>query len=246
MNYREFLEHGGAYFLPNLSVDLVIIGYEDQQLKCLLLQIGEKWLLPGGYIGKAESVDAAAARILKERTGLEDPHLKFLSVFGDADRQFREEWKKFVEESGQPWREDYWFNSRFVSLAYYSLVDIRNTHPVPGAFDEAVAWFPFEDLPRMWMDHRAIAGEARQRLKADIHAEHLTHMLLPKKFTMPQLHQLHQSILQEKIDRSRFQKKMLATGIYKRLPKLQKDTPGRNPYLYTARKRTKSGSAGEP
>ena len=233
MNFREFLEHGGEHFLPNLSIDLVIIGYEDRQLKCLLFQIGEKWLLPGGYIGKAESVDTAADRILKERTGLGDPHLKFLSVFGNAHRHFRKEWKAFVKKLGQPWKEDYWFNARFVSLAYYSLVELGTTHPVPGDYDEAAAWFAFEDLPPMWMDHREIVLEARRRLKEDIQEEHLTHMLLPKRFTMPELHQLHQAIMEEKIDRSRFQKKMLATGIYQRLPKLQKETPGRNPFQYT-------------
>ena len=192
MNFREFLEHGGEHFLPNLSIDLVIIGYEDRQLKCLLLQIGEKWLLPGGYIGKAESVDTAA----------------------DSDN------------AGFHYIE-------LISLAYYSLVELGTTHPVPGDYDEAAAWFAFEDLPPMWMDHKEIVLEARRRLKEDIQEEHLTHMLLPKRFTMPELHQLHQAILEEKIDRSRFQKKMLATGIYQRLPKLQKETPGRNPFQYT-------------
>ena len=232
MEYREFLERGGDYFLSNLSIDLVIIGYEDHQLKCLLLQIGEKWILPGGYIGKSESVDEAAVRILKERTGLEDPHLNFLSVFGDSNRRFREEWKEFIEASGQPWKEEYWFNTRFVSLAYYSLVNIRDTHPVPGAFDRAVAWFPFEELPELWMDHEEIILQARSRLMEDVKHDHLTHELLSSPFTMPELHRLHQAILQEKIDRSRFQKKMLASGVYKRLPSLRKETPGRNPYQY--------------
>lgn len=232
MDYREFLEHGGDHFLPNLSIDLVIIGYDDMKLKCLLLQIGEKWLLPGGYIGKAEAVDTAAVRILKERTALENPHLKFLSVFGNSDRHFREEWKEFVEKSGVPWKEDYWFNARFVSLAYYSLVRTGSTYPVPGRYDQAVGWFPFEELPPMWMDHKEIVLKARARLKEDVQEEHLTHRLLPERFTMPELHQLHQSILQANIDRSRFQKKMLASGRYKRLPKLQKDAPGRNPYQY--------------
>ena len=44
--------------------------------------------------------------------------------------------------------------------------------------------------------------------------------------------QLHQAILEEPLDRSRFQKKMLATGLFERLPKRQKDSPGRNPYQY--------------
>ncbi len=232
MDYREFLERGGEYYLPNLSVDVVIIGYEEGELKCLLLQIGEKWLLPGGYVGRSESVDDAAVRILKERTGLGDPHLKFLSVFGHAERNFHTEWKEFLEKTGQPWREDYWFNTRFVSLAYYSLVKIGELHPVPGAFDQAVAWVPFRELPTMWMDHKAIALQARDHLREDVRHEQISHMLLPSPFTMPELHRLHETILQEKIDRSRFQKKMLASGRYKRLPRLQKDAPGRNPYQY--------------
>lgn len=48
MALKEFPEHGDKYFLPNLSIDLVIITYKDNELKCLLLQIGGKWLLLGG------------------------------------------------------------------------------------------------------------------------------------------------------------------------------------------------------
>ena len=81
MDIKEFLENGSKSFLPNLSIDLVIIGYEAHKLKCLLLQIGDKWLLPGGYVRVDESVDESVNRVLKERTALEDPHFKFLSVF---------------------------------------------------------------------------------------------------------------------------------------------------------------------
>lgn len=232
MNLKTFLEQGTDHFLPNLSIDLVIIGYQEKTLKCLLLQIGDKWLLPGGYIRIEESVNNAAKRILKDRTGLEDAHLKFLSVFGDPDRRFTEEWKAFLEKSGLSWRDDYWFNARFVTLAYYSLVNIDQTTPVVGGFDESFAWFNFDELPPMWMDHQSIVLEARNRLKEDLRQELVSYNLLPDRFTMPELHQLHQTILEEKLDRSRFQKKMLSTGLFERLPKRQKKSPGRNPYLY--------------
>ena len=235
MDFGEFLENGSAHFVPNLTIDLVVIGYEGDRLKCLLLQIGEKWLLPGGYIGRKESVETAAARILRERTGLEEPHLEFLSIFGNRDRQFRDEFKEFTTQSGLPWREDYWINERFISLAYYSLVNIRDIKPIPGALDQAAAWFAFEDLPEMWMDHKAIALAGQRRLKNDSRERIISHKLLPSPFTMPELHRLHQVILGEKIDRSRFQKKMLSSGAFNRLPKRQKDTPGRNPYQYVAK-----------
>jgi len=232
MDITEILEQGNNSFLPNLSIDMVIIGYNGNVLKCLLLKIGEKWLLPGGYIRSDESVDEAAQNILKQRTGLENAYLKFLAVFGDKNRQFKNVIKELFEKLAMEWREDYWFNNRFVSLAYYSLVNIDKTYPSVGHFDEAFAWFDFDELPEMWMDHKSIVSTARERLKEDIHQEQMTYNLLPKEFTMPELYKLHQVILEVNIERSRFQKKMIATGMFERLPELQKSTPGRNPYQY--------------
>lgn len=239
MPLKAFLEERQQEYLPNLSVDLVIIGYRNDRLQCLLLRIGEKWLLPGGYIGTRESVDEAVSRVLRDRTGLEDPHLKFLAVFGDKERRFEAEWKAFLQRAGLPWREDYWINARFVTLAYYALVNVEKTRPAIGAFDEAWSWFDFDDLPDMWMDHASIVRQARKQLTEDIQQEQITYNLLPGTFTMPELHQLHQTILGEKLDRSRFQKKMLATGLFERLPRRQKPSPGRNPYQY--RVKTEAG-----
>ncbi len=236
MDLKKFLEKGGEIFLPNLSIDLVIIGYNENMLKCLLLQLGGKWMLPGGYIRIDESVDVAVQKILKERTSLNDPHLKFLSVFGREDRIFGDEIKEHFEKSGMTWQSDYWFNNRFVTLAYYSLINFDQTKPVIGGFDEAFNWFNMDDLPDMWMDHKSIALRARHRLKEDIRKEIITHNLLPDQFTMPELHRLHEIILGERLDRSRFQKKMLSSGIFQRLPKRQKGSPGSNPYQYRLKK----------
>ena len=232
MKWENVLEYTAEGFLPNLSLDLVIIGFKEGQLKCLLLQVGHKWVLPGGHIKIDESVDTAVHRVLMERTALEKPHFKFLSVFGDKNRSFSEEFKGFFEEKGIPWHENLWLAQRFVTLAYYSLVDIDQLHPKPGEFDEAVDWFNFDDLPDIGLDHESIMVKARNRLKEDIQREQLTYNLLPPEFTMPQLHRLHETILSEKLDRSRFQKKMLATGQFERLPKIKKESPGSNPYQY--------------
>ena len=233
MDILEILEQGEGQYLPNLSIDLVIIGYRDETLRCLLLKIGNKWVLPGGFIGKEESVEDAVQRNLMERAGLTDPHLKFLSVFGNVNRRFNEEFNQYFKEKGIPIRDDLWITNRFVTLAYYSLVDIDNTHPKAGPFDEAFDWFDFDQLPELWLDHETILRTARERLKEDIRHEQITYNLLAKDFTMPQLHKLHQTILEKDIDRSRFQKKMLASGMFERLPQIKKESPGRNPYQYT-------------
>jgi ADP-ribose pyrophosphatase YjhB (NUDIX family) len=233
MELQKILEHGERYFLSNLSIDLVIIGYKNGKLKCLLLKLGNKWVLPGGYIKIKESTDDAVTRILEERTRLKNPHFKFLDVFGNKDRKFTEEFKAFFDKKKLPWREDYWINNRFVTMAYYSLVAIDDTDSKPGDFDEAAHWFSFDNLPDIGLDHGAILDTARTRLKEDIQREQLTYNLMPNEFTMPQLHSLHQTILMKSLDRSRFQKKILASGMFKRLPKVKKETPGSNPYQYS-------------
>ena len=232
MDLKNFLENGNEFVLPNLSIDIVIIGYSAEELKCLLLQIDDKWLLPGGFILNDESVENAVKRVLKERTSLQDTHFKFLEVFGDKDRRFKEMWKEFYQKSGLSWTDDCWLNSRFITLAYYALVNIEKTFPALNETDQAFDWFSFDKLPNMWMDHRSIALTARNRLKEDMKQEQITFNLLPAEFTMPQLHQLHQTILEEKLDRSRFQKKMLSTNLFERLPEQHQDSPGRNPYHY--------------
>ncbi|MEM8937752.1 MAG: NUDIX domain-containing protein [Bacteroidota bacterium] len=232
MDIIDFLENGGKQYLPHLSIDVVIIGYEEHTLKCLLLQIGDKWVLPGGYIGKDESTQNAARRILLERTALETARLSFLAVFGNENRSFGEQFKRYAIGKGISWKEEYWVNSRFVTLSHYALVNLQQTHPLPGEFDDAIRWFSFDSLPEMWLDHKNIVREARKRIKQDVLDGYTCHDLLAGKFTMPELHVLHQIILEQDLDRSRFQKKMLSSGKFKRLPKLQKSTPGRNPFLY--------------
>ncbi len=232
MRLEEVIHEGAKHFIPNLSIDLVIIGFKDKKLQCLLLQVADKWVLPGGHIKINESVDEAVVRVLMERTSLRKPHFKFLSVFGDKDRSFAPEFKEFFDEAGLAWDPNHWLAQRFVTLAYYSLVDMDQLQPAPGEFDKAVAWFDFDTLPNMGLDHENIIVTARNRLKEDIQREHLTYNLLPPQFTMPELHRLHETILSEKLDRSRFQKKMLSSGRFERLDKLKKESPGSNPYQY--------------
>ncbi|WP_165395285.1 NUDIX hydrolase [Flagellimonas allohymeniacidonis] len=228
----EFLERGEELFLPNLSLDIAIMGFQEGELKILLLEFEGKWTLPGGYVGREESTDYAAVRVLEERTGLKRSYLKLFQVFGNKDRSFTNEFEKIATKAGLPWHKDLWINQRFVSLAYYALVDIEKTNPTGGEWQQAFGWHNLKQLPPMWMDHGDIAEAAMKQLQRDITLEQISFNLLPEEFTMPELHQLHETILDKKLERSRFQKKMLSLGIFERLPKPKADAPRRKPYLY--------------
>ncbi len=232
MSLKDFFEKGGEYFLPNLSIDIVIIGYKGNELQSLLLKTNNKWNLPGGYIGINESVKVASYRILKELTGLENVTLNLLSVFGNQNRKFGDQFKNIAIKNGIEWKDNYWINERFVSITYYTLVDIEQVKLNGNSYFEEIKWVSMDSSIEMNLDHNNIILEARKKLIEDVENGKTCHDLLSEKFTMPELHQLHQLILDKEMDRSRFQKKILASGKFERLPKSKNKAPGRNPYLY--------------
>ena len=85
---KEFLLKGHKSFLQHVSIDCVIFGFHENELKVLLLQWKDtnRWCLPGGFIQKAEHIDDAAVRILKSRTGLDQIYLRQFYAFGDPAR----------------------------------------------------------------------------------------------------------------------------------------------------------------
>ncbi|MBW1297774.1 NUDIX hydrolase [Aquimarina litoralis] len=232
MDVKKFLEEGEQHYLPNLSVDIVILGYQNGILKVLLQKLNDKWCLPGGYVGIKETVTDAAIRVLEERTGLKQSYLQLFRVFGDANRSFSKEFEVILKKEGYAWHKDLWINKRFVTLAHYALVDIETVFPNGGIFSLAYDWYAIEELPEMHMDHSAIVVASKEQLQKDITVSPISFKLLPTTFTMPELQKLHETILDKKLERSRFQKKMLAMEIFDRLPKTKDNAQGRKPYLY--------------
>jgi ADP-ribose pyrophosphatase YjhB (NUDIX family) len=85
---NDFRLRGGKYFMPGVSIDCVIFGFHDGQLKLLLIKIEmlATGLCAAGFIYKDEHVDDSAKRILEERTGLQDIFLQQFYLFGDPHR----------------------------------------------------------------------------------------------------------------------------------------------------------------
>src|SRR3954471_10437507 len=106
LTLSEFFEKGDTYYLPHLSIDCVIFGFHEDQLKVLLLQWKDtqRWCLPGGFILKKEHIDQAAVRILKHRTGLSNIYLQQFYAFGDPQRERgKHGFKKPKSVKGNSW-----------------------------------------------------------------------------------------------------------------------------------------------
>jgi len=191
------MPHTYQYPRAALTVDCVVFGLDEGDLKVLLIQralepFKGKWALPGGFVRVDETLDAAARRELAEEAGLKDVFLEQLYSFSEVNRDPRE---------------------RVVSVAYYALVKLA-AHETKAATDAADSrWFPISKVPKLAFDHADILATALDRLKGKVRYQPIGFELLPPKFTLSQLQHLYEVVLGAALDKRNFRKKVLGFGL---------------------------------
>lgn len=232
---EKIVLQGGKQFLPQLSIDCVIFGFHDNTLKVLLLKMRHvaEWALPGGFIYRDEAVEDAAYRILKERTGLEHIFLQQFHVFGDPARSSGKTAIANFKKEGIHIDKNNWMAQRFVTIGYYALVDFAKVQPQADSFSEACNWVSLDEVKPLMMDHSQILNKALETLRLQLNHQPIGYNLLPRKFTMPELQRLYETILNKSLDRRNFQRRMLAYGILKKLPETRRGVAHKAPFLYS-------------
>lgn len=205
------------------SIDCVIFGFDDGELKILLIERNKEpfkdwWALPGYIVEQNESIDHAAERILYELTGLRDIYMDQFYTFGDVNRHPQ---------------------GRVITVAYYAMIrlnGIKELKPVSNYASKAV-WISVNDHPKLAFDHEKIFSRGFEKIRNKISYQPIAFELLPEKFTLTQLQQLYEVILSKKLDKRNFRKKMLNYGILKELDEKQKGVSYRAAKLYKFDKR---------
>ncbi len=230
LTLSEFFEKGDQFYIPQLSIDCVIFGFHEGELKVLLLQWkdSKKWCLPGGFVLKQEHIDDAAVRILQNRTGLNNIYLQQFYTFGDPERARKTHGaRKPGDVTGKSW-----LTERFITVGYWALVEFSKVDPTPDDFSLDCKWWDINKVPSLILDHNAILDKALSSLRIHIYDYPVGKDLLPQKFTMPELQTLYETILGKDLDRRNFQKKMLSMGILERLKERKQGGAHKAPYLY--------------
>ncbi|WP_198517146.1 NUDIX hydrolase [Tenacibaculum sp. SZ-18] len=199
-----------------VAVDAVVFGYDAKQLSVLLIKRGvepfkDSWALPGGLVMDNESLETAVTRELKEETGVQIDYLEQLYTFGKPGRDPR---------------------NRVVSVSYFGLVR-PNHFQIQAATDaKEVQWFPVKELPDLAFDHGTILNIAKERLKAKLQYQPIGFDLLNKEFPFSDLENLYTTILDHKIDRRNFRKKILSFEIVEETDKIYQKGSGRPAKLF--------------
>lgn len=232
-------------YINQLSIDCVIFGYQDMQLKVLVPRLdfeGDFWALPAGFVYQDEDIDAAAERILQERTEISGIYLEQFRVFGKAGRSNINFLNKLIELNPGKLKEietkkDFdWVTKRFISIGYYALVDINKVIPQKSGLDQSINWYNINELPAMIMDHNIIVAEALHTLRIHLDEKLSGFNLLSDTFTMKEVQQLYETIFDKPFVRTNFQKKILELNVLERLEKKFTGAANKAPYLYRVKR----------
>lgn len=231
MDFKEIIINNSkkAYemYVPHISVDTVIFGFNGDQLKVLLLKMkfNHQYFLPGGYMKKEENLESAAIRILRERTQLDKIFLQEFAVFSELNRS---------EEAFKDFPDDLWHKKRFISVGYYALVNHKDVSPIGDELSESCDWIILDELEsqNITMDHKKIIEKALNTLREQISYKPIGLNLLPEKFTLSELQKLYEAILGRTLNRGNFYRKIKNIGILKKLDEKRKGGAHKAPDLY--------------
>ncbi|TCK83126.1 NUDIX hydrolase [Albibacterium bauzanense] len=224
----------GEEYLKGIAIDIVIFGFNENQLKVLLLEYKSTGLLglPAGYILKNENLNDAARRVVSERTSLKDIFIEQFYVFGDTSRHDTKPIKKILSAEGASTQPDHWLLDRFISVGYFALVDFKKVIPQPDQISNNCQWYDLSDLPNIMLDHNLIIKKALETLQTNLDSKLIGFNLLAETFTMAELQSVYETILNKKLQRTAFQRKMLSLAILERVAKRMTGGAHKAPYLY--------------
>ena len=182
-----------------VTVDIVIFTVQSGTLKVLLVKraippFKGQFAIPGGFVREEESLDDAALRELREETGIGDVYLEQLYSFGDPKRDPR---------------------GRVVTVSYFALISADRAPLAAGSDAAEAGWWPMSKPPSLAFDHVRILDYALERLRNKLEYTTVGFQLLPAQFTLSELQAVYEAILDKKLDKRNFRRKIAMLKILK-------------------------------
>lgn len=209
----DYYSHQSKFYV---ATDCVVFGFDSGEIKLLIFKRRVEpdkgaWSLIGSFVELDEDVDAAAKRVLKEITGLDNVFFEQSKTYGRANR-----------DNGY----------RCISIAQYALIRIDD-HDSELIEEHGAYWYSLNNLPPLVLDHNEMFEDALNKLRRRTRYQPIGFELLPEKFTIPQLQSLYEAIYQRKLDPRNFRKKVLSFKVLNKLDEKDKSNSKRGAFLYT-------------
>lgn len=176
-----------------ITVDCAVFGFDKGVLKLLLVRklanpFKGAWLLPGGIMNDGQTAEEAMDHVLRSLTGLSQIHKRQVQCYSEVSRH--------------PLK-------RVVTICYYGLINPENHPVIRQKHNKGVEWFELGHLPVLGFDHEQLVRDAFSLLKSNVEERLILGELLPLEFTLTELQELYEALLDKKLDRRNFRKKVL-------------------------------------
>lgn len=237
MNRKQKIVFMSCLYYPQISVDCVVFGYDERQLKVLVVKKDvdnpsvavNNVKLPGSIIKSEEDLDSAATRILEEYTGLSKIYLRQFKAFGNPVRSSDADvlWTQKVVSLGI---------TRLVTVGYVALIKLGKKVSLKSSDGMYAEWVDVSECKKLHLafDHKDIIRDALENIKMMIKSEpHLLFELVPKKFTLLQVRALYDSIYEKKSDAANFRKFIFSIPGVAALPEVESGVPHRAARFFT-------------
>ena len=178
---------------PRSTADVLCYRFREQTLEVLLVQrkydpFQHHWAIPGGFVEPDETIGEAAKRELEEETGLSLEQLRQFQSYGGPDRDPR---------------------GPVLTVCYVGLLRPGHASAEAASDAEDTKWHDAHDPPELAFDHERILSDANQDLASRFSSAKDAFLLLPKPFTLDQLHRVYEEVLQSSLDRSTLTKRFV-------------------------------------
>lgn len=199
---------------PAVAVDLALMTVTEGELRCLAMhredagEVGGEWALPGGFVRLDVALETTVRDVLLRKANLKDAYLEQLGTFGEMDRDPR---------------------GRVISIAYFALSPVEallsaiEARPDLLLAKVAAPWEGETGGPadlvsktgeklELAFDHADILGAVVRRLRGKIDYTTVGLELLPSRFTLREVQEIHEAILGRKLTKPAFRRKLLDRG----------------------------------
>lgn len=150
------------------------------------------WILPGAILESDETLEDNVTDVVCDKLGLPTMYIEQCYTFSNLNRD--------------P-------DNRVVATSYIGLIDnITLVLKRQEREEIELSWFDINSIPKMGYDHEKILNKLLDYFRKRIINSNILKILFPSDFTLPELQKVYEDVLDIKMDRRNFRKKMLNLG----------------------------------
>jgi len=202
----------------NVTLEILINIFTVEKGKMKILLTRKKtepykgyWVLPNIILKNDETFEEVTEKILEETIGTKEIYTEQNYTFSKVDRN--------------P-------NERVIATSYIGLIDCKTKEIKTKSDNKEQEWFTIKEIPKMAYDHKEVIEKATELLKTKLASPDILKNFFPSDFTLPELQNICESIMNTKLDRRNFRKKFINLGIIEDTGDKSKGGSGRPAKLY--------------